>query len=252
MPRQRIINPDFWLDEQIAVCGFEVRLFYIGLWNFSDDYGVIEDSVMKMKAQVFPYDTVDVAPFRSKLVELGKLIPFEADGKKWFYIKNFLKYQRVEKPSKYRNPEPPIGVVGEHSTTPHQPLTSEEKRREVKRSEKKRREVASPDELWNQFLGNKLFEQITKEYPYRNYQFQFGLMCDWWMKNKKKLPQNISAFSNWLRNTREDDKEKAEKLRELAREDAAKKQAERDAIERASPEKLKEFQDRRNKLIGKL
>ena len=56
--------------------------------------------------------------------------------------------------------------------------------------------------LKQQFFSNSLMEDIKKQYPDRNYSLQFDLMADWWIQRKKKLPQNISAFVNWLKNTK--------------------------------------------------
>lgn len=159
MARKRIIDPDFWLKEELAMCSFETRLFYIGTWNFSDDYGVIEDSIPKLKAQIFPYDPLDVTPLREKLVGIGKLVPFEADGKRWLYIKNFLEWQKVEKPSQKRNPEvPPTLVVGEESGSGSGGVGSE-----VKLSKEKLREVKyAPGDLE---LAEYLYHLIVSKNP---------------------------------------------------------------------------------------
>ena len=135
MARKRMIDPEFWLDEDITKLDYVARLFYIGTWNFSDDYAVIENSPKKLKAQIFPYDEVDVVPIIESLVKMKKYIPFEADEKKYLFIKNFLKYQRVDKPSINRNPSPSQELLDEYSATTQEPLKAEVKRREVKRRE---------------------------------------------------------------------------------------------------------------------
>ena len=137
MARKRMVDPEFWLDEDTAILPDAYQLFYIGSWNFSDDFGVIEDSAVKMKAQIFPYREIDVSPIIKKLKELGKYLPFEVNGKKYLLIKNFLKYQRVDKPSKFRNPPPPASLIVEDSGSTQGGLPSEEKRREVKLREEK-------------------------------------------------------------------------------------------------------------------
>ncbi len=128
MARKRMIDPEFWLDEDITSLDFEYRLFYIGTWNFADDYGVLENSPKKLKAQVFPYDDVDCEKMLKKLIDLKRLIPFEKQGKNWLYIGKFLKYQRVDKPSKNRNPEAPKDIVGEDSLSTQELLGDEVKR----------------------------------------------------------------------------------------------------------------------------
>lgn len=53
------------------------------------------------------------------------------------------------------------------------------------------------------FFENPIFEALKKSFPNRNYELEFDLMIDWWEKNKGKLPQQISAFKNWLAYTKE-------------------------------------------------
>lgn len=259
MPRQRIINPEFWLDEQIASCVFPARLLYIGIWNFSDDYGVIEDSVMKLKAQIFPYDDMDVAPHRLVLIDLGKLIPFEADGKAWLYIKNFLKYQRVEKPSKFRNPVPPTDILGVESGNPTLPFTSEEKGSEVKRNKAKRSEENTRQKLSFKNLGelqeyirtNTIYPELIEKYPDRDYEFQIKKMSNWWLETYGKYPDKpMSALTNWLERTTADpdlvEKRVQQNKREL--EVDAKKKAEQEKP--VNPETLDKLREKM-KGIGK-
>lgn len=42
MARIRTIKPEFWEDEDIGKLPIPCRLFFIGCWNFADDYGVIK------------------------------------------------------------------------------------------------------------------------------------------------------------------------------------------------------------------
>ena len=36
--RNRMLNSEFWLDEQLAMLPFEARLLYQGLWGLCDDH----------------------------------------------------------------------------------------------------------------------------------------------------------------------------------------------------------------------
>ncbi len=56
MARKRIIDPEFWSDEEIGQWSFPARLFYIGLWNFADDSGRFKAANALLKAQIFSYD----------------------------------------------------------------------------------------------------------------------------------------------------------------------------------------------------
>jgi len=209
MSRQRVINPEFWLDEEISQCDYVVRLFYIGTWNFSDDYGVIEDNLPKLKAQIFPYETsLDIEPHRNKLVEMGKLIPFEANSKKWLFIKNFLKWQKVEKPSKWQNPTPPLEIIGNtmielYSGRSRGGVVSEVKRSEVKRSEEKKMANAIIAYFMNEYKSIKETDYIPcwgKDYMVI-FTFLKGKnmpnykdLIDWFLKSPKcKEHPSISA-----------------------------------------------------------
>lgn len=134
MPRKRMIDPEFWLDEELAELSMEARLFYIGTWNFADDYGVIEYRTKKLKAQIFPYDDVDVERCIKELVKIGKLVPFSTNGRKYLYIKNFTKWQMINRPSKRRFAEPPQEIedslntckgLTEHSVSAHEQFTEQ-------------------------------------------------------------------------------------------------------------------------------
>ena len=198
MPRQRIINPEFWLDYEIAsIENPNAQLFYIGIWNFSDDYGVIESNPQKLKAQIFPYRDVNTKELIDIFIGNGKLIEFEAEGKKWLFIKNFLKYQYINKPSKFRNPIPPKEILPEDSHTPTTPLPSEEKRRETKTKEKRRegglgevreggitrqRAISSPNKPGNAGTGMASARQGKPFYWDQQMRFAQGR---WWVLPKE-------------------------------------------------------------------
>ncbi|MFK1876092.1 hypothetical protein ACIXGC_19415 [Bacteroides fragilis] len=56
MARIRTIKPEFWEDEKIGKLPIPCRLFFIGCWNFADDFGVIKGNAALLKSQIFPYD----------------------------------------------------------------------------------------------------------------------------------------------------------------------------------------------------
>lgn len=106
MARKRMIDPEFWSDEEIGKWSFPARLFYIGLWNFADDDGRFKAADLLLKAQIFPYD---------KLINIGKLKKelnhkiqwYEVDNLQYGFIRNFLKHQRIERPTLSKLPIPP-------------------------------------------------------------------------------------------------------------------------------------------------
>lgn len=146
----RIIKPEFWSDEKISRISILSRLTYIGLWNLSDDYGVVKGSPVWIKGQLFPYDDGEPnsSSIRRVLVELemcDKIRFFECNGEVFYYIPKFLKHQKIDRKSQTKNPEPPREVV-EGSTSARLSLDSIIVNSEVESEDGKGIELpASPD-----------------------------------------------------------------------------------------------------------
>lgn len=128
MPRSRVIKPEFWDDEKLATnTSRDARLTFIGMWNHSDDYGVVKGHPSWLKNKIFPYDDIRLADFQKWLKELEGMrciIPFEVDGEKFYYIRTFAKHQTINRPSQQRNASPPEWVT-DGSVSPHGVLTDE-------------------------------------------------------------------------------------------------------------------------------
>ncbi len=114
MARIRTIKPEFWDDEKLATIPRDARLLFIGMWNFSDDYGVVKGHPTWIKNKVFPYDDIKQSQFNEWLITLEKIraiIAFDHNGEKFYYIRTFSDHQRVDKPSQTRNPEAPADIL---------------------------------------------------------------------------------------------------------------------------------------------
>jgi hypothetical protein len=70
MSRIRTIKPEFWTSEQVIACSSNARLLFVGLWNFCDDNGVHPASYIRIKAEVFPADNLDVNEIKNCVNEL--------------------------------------------------------------------------------------------------------------------------------------------------------------------------------------
>jgi len=129
MARSRILKPEFWSDEKLAQVPREVRLTFAGLWTCSDDYGVTKGHPAWLKAQIFPYDTdLTLTQFQQWLTALeriGVIDPFMADGESFFYIRNFSEHQKVDRPSKMRNPPCPRDILAALSRVSREPLAAD-------------------------------------------------------------------------------------------------------------------------------
>ncbi len=110
MARQRMVKPDFFDSESLAMCSFAARIAFIGLWCFSDDRGNAKASVRKLRKQIFPNEDMRDAEFEgllSELEEVGCIKEYEVDGERYITVPNFLTYQTVKNPSKTNIPAPP-------------------------------------------------------------------------------------------------------------------------------------------------
>jgi hypothetical protein len=102
--RIRTIKPEFWTDEVLVQLPFEARLLFIGLWNFADDHGAIEESAERIQLQVFPGDgAVNVGELLDLLVACSLLERLQADdGRRVIQVRNWSKHQKVDNPSRSR------------------------------------------------------------------------------------------------------------------------------------------------------
>ena len=91
--RARNIKPGFFKNDTLAELDFSGRLLFIGLWGIADRAGRLEDRPKKIKAEVFPYDEVNVDTFLGELARLGFILRYEAGGARYIQIVNFDKHQ---------------------------------------------------------------------------------------------------------------------------------------------------------------
>lgn len=109
MARIRTIKPEFWDDQKIASLPIGARLLFIGIWNFSDDFGIVRSNSSWLKARIFPYDeslrALEVNGWIDALVNARMLIPLEYEGEGYYKIRTFDAHQIVNRPGKRTIPE---------------------------------------------------------------------------------------------------------------------------------------------------
>lgn len=115
MPRNRMIKTTFWDDEKMSMISREARLTYIGMWNFSDDFGVIKGHPAYICKSLFPYDkdvdTDSMLGWVKELMKIGRIFPFSHKGESYYYIPTFLVHQKINNPSSRIYPEPPPDIL---------------------------------------------------------------------------------------------------------------------------------------------
>jgi hypothetical protein len=111
LARIRTIKPEFWTDDKVVQVSFPARLLFIGLWNFADDSGNLENSPVQIKMRILPADSVSVPVLLQELVDMGLLREYSISNKNYLNIPGFTSHQVINNPSKTRLPGPPTTVA---------------------------------------------------------------------------------------------------------------------------------------------
>lgn len=115
MARMRTLKPAFASSEAIAALTIPCRLHFAMLWTYADDEGRGLDNPRLIKAAIWPldddvtYDAVDA--WQAELARNGRIVRYEADGRRYFEIANFAEHQRPQKPQESKYPAPAHGVI---------------------------------------------------------------------------------------------------------------------------------------------
>jgi hypothetical protein len=93
MPRARNVKPGFFANEKLAELDAWGRLLFIGLWTLADRAGRIEYRPARIKAQLFPFDAVDVAAHVDALAMRGFVTLYDVQGVALLQVDAFEKHQ---------------------------------------------------------------------------------------------------------------------------------------------------------------
>ena len=129
MGRIRTIKPEFPQSESIGRLSRDARLLFILLWTVADDEGRARAAHRMLANLLLPFDEDSpnlITGWLSELEREGHIKFYEAENSLYLYIPNWLKHQKIERPSKSRLPPPPgynHKVVTEASPNSHRSLT---------------------------------------------------------------------------------------------------------------------------------
>jgi hypothetical protein len=93
--RIRTIKPEFFTSEDIFGLTPLARLFYVSLWCEADREGRLEWKVGTLKARYLPADNCDINALAQELIDMGLIILYEVDGKKYAEIPTFVEHQII-------------------------------------------------------------------------------------------------------------------------------------------------------------
>lgn len=99
MARIRTIKPEFFFNERLAELesetGLPIRLAYIGLWCQCDREGRFEWRPKRLKAQIFPYEDIDLSRVLHALTTRDFLVRYAVNGVEFGWIPGFLEHQVI-------------------------------------------------------------------------------------------------------------------------------------------------------------
>ncbi len=125
--RSRNIKPGFFQNEQLGECTIQARLLFIGLWCMAAADGILEDRPKRIKAAVFPFDSVDVEPLLQELAKMELIARYISGSHNLIYIHKFCRHQRPHKRESVSGFQPPAGnISGAPEKGAHEPALNEE------------------------------------------------------------------------------------------------------------------------------
>lgn len=101
------MKPEFWTDEKVVELSPFARLLFIGLWNFSDDYGRMPFSPRRIKMQILPADDVNISELFGELRGKDMVSIYSIENMEYLQVNNFSRHQKVDKRHDPKYPPPP-------------------------------------------------------------------------------------------------------------------------------------------------
>jgi hypothetical protein len=93
MPRSRLLKPGFFKNEHLAQLSPHARLCFAGLWTLADREGRLEDRPLRLKAEIFPYENLDMDELLTCLADNGFIVRYRIAAEPFLSIPKFLTHQ---------------------------------------------------------------------------------------------------------------------------------------------------------------
>jgi len=108
--RKRMIDPGIWQSEDFGHLSTLAKLVFIGLFSQADDYGRGRGKPQYIKNTLFPYDEEmtagDIKNAFAEIVTHMSIRFYESNGSEYYALTNWRTWQKVEKPTPSRLPNP--------------------------------------------------------------------------------------------------------------------------------------------------
>ena len=241
-----MIKKEFWTDDKILELEPVERLLFIGIWNFSDDEGILKNNSKVLKAQIFPADDItadDISLVIKNMVKIGLLL-INNDAT-LLKVKNWEDHQKINRPtpSKYKFVRGETASFTEDSVSTHGALTTNRIEKNIKKKniihQRKKK-----DELFDKFylsyprkVGKQAAIKAWNKLTVKQ-KNQAIKVIDSHVKHWIKLDtdmEHIPHPSTWLNQERFDDVLESVNLKEQLRADRVARQ---EANQKAATEQL--------------
>lgn len=93
MARSRLLKPGFFKNEHLAQLSPHARLCFAGLWLLADREGRLEDRPMRLKAEIFPYEQLDMDALLVSLASEGFIVRYKSENESFLSIPKFASHQ---------------------------------------------------------------------------------------------------------------------------------------------------------------
>lgn len=148
MARIRTIKPDFFKNEELADLPLAARMLFVGLWTLADRRGRLLDRPKRIRAEIFPYDEVDVCSMLSMLDEGGFIIRYSVGEISLIQVVSFEKHQRITGSEAASESEfPDVSQRSVEDESGNNLESTKTTGREGKGKGKERKEAAAADEI---------------------------------------------------------------------------------------------------------
>lgn len=213
MSRSRNLKPAFFKNEDLAEVKFQYRLLFQGLWCLADREGRLENRPKRIKAELFPYDNVDIEIGLSDLEKHGFVTLYDVGGSKYIEVNNFRKHQNPHcKESASTIPAPCAHGASRALTLNPLPSSLDATGQPCSEPAEPASEPMEPDKVVLVFpvdgtkgveweFRESLLEEFRQCYPSLDVLQQVRSALAWVKANpsKKKTPDGMRRFlTNWL------------------------------------------------------
>lgn len=126
MARQRLLSPEFFVDQKVCSLQPLERLLFQGLWTLADREGKLVDQPFEMKLKLMPVDNIDIDAALWHIADAGLIVRYQVGSQQLILIPNFLKFQNPhhrENKSTLPFPEKPGASRGRAQVEPRASLT---------------------------------------------------------------------------------------------------------------------------------